>query len=82
MYERDHFNSLSPEEQQAYLDSATLAPPPGVTSNFDNPSNHNPLALAVTIACIIPTITVVVIRTYTKVCVERKVRLEDCEAPA
>ncbi|CAI0648515.1 unnamed protein product [Colletotrichum noveboracense] len=42
--------SLSSDELEALLASPALAPPEGVTPNFDNPPNQNGLAWAVTTA--------------------------------
>ncbi|KFA79682.1 hypothetical protein S40288_09079 [Stachybotrys chartarum IBT 40288] len=41
------FYSLSPEEQEMWLEGPALEPPPGITPNLDNPPNGNALALAV-----------------------------------
>ncbi|KAF4491189.1 hypothetical protein CGGC5_v002569 [Colletotrichum fructicola Nara gc5] len=45
--------SLSSDELEALLASPALAPPEGVTPNFDNPPNQNDLAWAVTTALVL-----------------------------
>ena len=63
--------------KDAILDGPALAPPPGVKPNFVNPDNlaHPGLAvLQLTIATL-----VVLMRTYTKLGVLRKMQAEDCE---
>lgn len=62
----------------AFLDYPALAPPKGVTPNFDNPSNLAAPELAVlqlTLATLF-----VAMRLYTKRFVVKRILAEDCES--
>lgn len=61
----------------AILDAPALAPPPGVTANFENPRNLSHPELAV-LQLVVAT-AVVGMRVYTKLGVVRKMLAEDCE---
>ncbi|KAI2473712.1 hypothetical protein F4781DRAFT_438336 [Annulohypoxylon bovei var. microspora] len=71
------WNSLTPEEREAYLDGPALEPPSGVQPNFINPPNHDGVMIGVVTMCLILATIVVFIRTYSKLFVEKKFRLED-----
>lgn len=59
------------------LDGPALAPPPGVVSNFDNPSNQNGLAMGVLIACASIATVCLLLRIYGRFYLLRKVSAED-----
>ncbi|RMJ10260.1 hypothetical protein CDV36_010106 [Fusarium kuroshium] len=59
------------------LDGPALAPPKGVTSNFVNPPNNNPLALGVFISCCIISTICIILRGYGRVFLLRKVQIEE-----
>lgn len=78
MFEID-FGALSPAEQQALLDGSALAPPDGVTPNFDNPPNKNTMVMAVYGTCLALGTTLVMARVYSVWCSSRKFYISDCE---
>lgn len=61
------------------LASPALAPPDGVTPQFDSPPNQNDLAYGVTTALSVVLTICVLIRLYARVGLERKFGLEDGE---
>ncbi|KAK1855253.1 60s ribosomal protein l36 [Colletotrichum chrysophilum] len=69
--------SLSSDELEALLASPALAPPEGVTPNFDNPPNQNDLAWAVTTACMVIATLCLFLRCYARLWIEKKVRIEE-----
>ncbi|KAI0188221.1 hypothetical protein EV127DRAFT_368553 [Xylaria flabelliformis] len=69
--------SLQPDQQQAILDGPGLAPPPGITPNFENPPNQNLMVLAVLSVALSVATTSVLIRIWAKVVCVGRTRLED-----
>ena len=61
------------------LASPALAPPEGVTPQFDSPPNQNELAYAVTTILSVVLTICVGIRLYARIGLERKFSLEDGE---
>ncbi|KAJ1334072.1 hypothetical protein MN608_04075 [Microdochium nivale] len=68
---------MDPEALAALLASPALAPPPGVTPNFDSPQNQNVLAYAVTsvLSCLLT--LCVAIRLYSRGYLEKGFGVED-----
>lgn len=58
-----------------------LAPPPGVTPDFESPFSLQPYQAVVVAACIILTTVLVGARLYTKARIVRAVVWEDCKDP-
>ncbi|KAH9885698.1 hypothetical protein F4778DRAFT_500096 [Xylariomycetidae sp. FL2044] len=73
----DHFNQLSPEQQEMVLNGPALEPPPGVTSNLEHPPNRNDLAQITNALCLTATCLVALLRVYAKVFCIKKVHMED-----
>ena len=71
------WNSFTAAEKEAFFDGPALEPPPGLESNFDNPTNHNSLVLGVTIACLVLATSSGIIRIYSGVFVKKAVHVED-----
>ncbi|KAF7947622.1 hypothetical protein EAE96_008704 [Botrytis aclada] len=70
------------QSQIELLQGPALTPPPGVTSNFDNPYSLRPAADAVKIVTTILATLAIFIRVYTKWRIIREVHLEDYIAVA
>ncbi|KAF7631423.1 hypothetical protein F9C07_2276778 [Aspergillus flavus] len=68
---------MSPEELDALLAAPALAPPPGVTPNFDNPSRHNDYAWGITTVCMVVATLCLFLRWYVRIWLDRRVRMED-----
>lgn len=73
------FDSLTPAQKLAFLNGAALTPPPGVTPQFIDPPNHNPLSYGIVIAGIALAAMAVIMRLYTRIFCAKKMRVEDCE---
>ncbi|KAH6645399.1 hypothetical protein BKA67DRAFT_111382 [Truncatella angustata] len=73
----DRWNSLTPAQQDAFLNGPALAPPAGVKSNFVDPPNHNATVIGVTTMCVALAAVMVLLRAYSKLCVSKKVNIED-----
>ena len=56
-----------------------LQPPPGVTSDFDNPSDLSSLTIALVTSMSLIILLAVCSRVYTKAIIMRKMTLEDCK---
>ena len=65
-------------DSPGFLDSPALAPPPGVTPNFENPESLRQPELAV-VQLILVTL-VVCMRLFTKKVVVKKMLAEDCKS--
>ena len=78
MEDLHRFPDLSPAEQQAILDGPALTPPQGGSPNLDNPTNRNGTAIAVSVVCLFLLVLSVLIRTYSRLFLVRKWRIEDC----
>lgn len=59
------------------LSGPALAPPEGVTPNFDNPPNGNAVASTSLILMMVISTLCILIRLYGKVYMTRKVHIED-----
>ncbi|KAI0106889.1 hypothetical protein F4814DRAFT_429300 [Daldinia grandis] len=68
---------LPPDQQEAALNSPALPAPDGVTPNFANPSNNNPLAYGVIAACVVVSSICMLIRFYARIFLFKKLKLED-----
>ena len=69
----------SPEELlEARLNGPAMAPPPGLYSNFNDPSNLQVYAIITLTFCMTFSTVAVFVRMYTKIFLIRKVSLEDC----
>lgn len=66
------------------LNGPALAPPPGVTPDFESPPNNNPLAIGVIAACTAVSTICLLLRAYARVWLQRRVQIEEgvCIAPA
>ncbi|KAI0120847.1 hypothetical protein F4776DRAFT_665474 [Hypoxylon sp. NC0597] len=69
--------SLTPEQQNAIWDSPAATAPEGTTSNFEDPTNKNPLGISVTSVCLFLGTVVVLIRAYAKIFCAKRCRIED-----
>jgi hypothetical protein len=56
-----------------------MLPPPGHTSNFDNPEDMHQTVFAVGVATMILTVTALAIRIYTKAVILKEMRAEECK---
>lgn len=70
---------MSSEAITALLALPALAPPEGVTPDFDSPPNQNGLAWAVTTFCMVVATICLFIRAYAKLWVERNAKIEEGE---
>ncbi|KAI1410921.1 hypothetical protein F5Y13DRAFT_191751 [Hypoxylon sp. FL1857] len=77
MINSDTWNSLTPAEQEAYLDGPSIPPPTGVQPDFDNPPNRNGLVIGVTTTCLLLATTFFFIRVYSRIFIEKRARLPD-----
>ncbi|KAI5240562.1 hypothetical protein E4T47_05494 [Aureobasidium subglaciale] len=68
--------SLSPEIR-ALLAAPALAPPAGITADFDNPPNKNYLAWIVTTLCMAFATFSVIVRLYAKVLIMKRPQVEE-----
>ncbi|PYH89516.1 hypothetical protein BO71DRAFT_434746, partial [Aspergillus ellipticus CBS 707.79] len=68
---------MSPEELAALLAAPALAAPDGVTPNFDNPPNRNSYAWGITTVCTIIATSCLCLRSYVRLWLDRKIRVED-----
>ncbi|PGG99347.1 hypothetical protein AJ80_09385 [Polytolypa hystricis UAMH7299] len=59
------------------LDGPALAPPEGVTSNFDNPDNQNELALGVLVTCVAIATFSFLLRAYGRIYLLRRFQIEE-----
>ncbi|KAI1207046.1 uncharacterized protein F4807DRAFT_212163 [Annulohypoxylon truncatum] len=69
--------SLPHDLQEAALNGPALAPPAGVTPNFDNPPNSNGLAYGVIAACVSVATICLLIRGYARLFLFRQLKPED-----
>ena len=75
---RSHFPGLPQAFYDSVLNAPLGRPPNGTVPNFDNPPNRNVEALAVFICLVCLATAAALGRGYAKLCVARKVQLEDC----
>lgn len=59
------------------LNGPALAPPPGVTPDFESPPNNNPLAIGVISACTAVSTICLLLRAYARVWLQRRVQIEE-----
>ncbi|KAI2617909.1 hypothetical protein GGR54DRAFT_607399 [Hypoxylon sp. NC1633] len=71
------YNSLTPDEQQQYLNGPGLDPPPGIESNFDNHPNGNSVLYSTSVACIVVGSVFILLTIYTRIYHTKHVHLED-----
>ncbi|PWY75073.1 hypothetical protein BO70DRAFT_431053 [Aspergillus heteromorphus CBS 117.55] len=69
--------SLSPEELARLLAAPAMPAPDGVTPNFENPPNRNSYAWGITTVCMIIATSCLCLRSYVRLWLDRKVRVED-----
>jgi hypothetical protein len=69
--------SMSPEALAELLAQPALAAPSGVTPEFDNRPNDNTLAWVVTTVCTVVTTICLLLRLFTRVWLDKKVRVEE-----
>ncbi|KAJ5704232.1 hypothetical protein N7493_011370 [Penicillium malachiteum] len=62
------------------LSGPALAPPAGVTSNFDNPPNNNPLAIGVFAKCASVATICILLKAYASLWIAREVQIEGRDA--
>ncbi len=71
--------SPSPGELlEAHLNGPAMAPPPGLHSNFKDPSNLKVYFIITLVFCTTFSTVAVLVRMYTKIFLIRKVLVEDC----
>jgi hypothetical protein len=68
---------LTPEQREAWLEEPAMDPPPGVMSNFINPSSDRKKSLAMITSLLIIVVLVFAVWVYTKVKVQKKWHPED-----
>ncbi|KAH9897411.1 hypothetical protein F4778DRAFT_743489 [Xylariomycetidae sp. FL2044] len=73
----ENFHSLSPSQQEEFLNRAALAPPPGQISNFDDPPVKNGIAHAALAVCLTLTTLAVMTRVCSRVFVIKSTKFED-----
>ncbi|KAK8057875.1 hypothetical protein PG996_011812 [Apiospora saccharicola] len=71
-------SELSPEELAVALEGPALAPPQGITPNFDNPPNQNTLGVGVTALGLVLTTAMLLLRLYVRFIVNRRAHFDDC----
>ncbi|KAK3983773.1 hypothetical protein QBC44DRAFT_338112 [Cladorrhinum sp. PSN332] len=72
----DFFLSLTPEQQEIFLDMSFPAPE-GVVPNLENPPNNNGLAHAILGLTLAISILVILLRAYTRLWILKKIRVQD-----
>lgn len=68
---------MSPEALAELLAAPALPAPAGVTPDFDNPSNRNGLAWIITTFCMVIATMCLLLRGFTRIWLERKIRVEE-----
>ena len=59
------------------LNGPAELPPPGITSNLDNPDNRNELARGILTACTVIATICMLVRVYGRVVLLRKIQIEE-----
>ncbi|KAG8412809.1 hypothetical protein J3458_013245 [Metarhizium acridum] len=72
-----NFPKLPPEVQLKILNGPAMAPPPGVSSNLDDPSNHTVMGIAFGAACVTVASIAIMFHIYCKTKVLKRWRVED-----
>lgn len=75
----DNFFDLPPQAQEQILNGPGLAPPEGTIPNLVDPPNRDGMAIAIAVVCLFLGTMVGVLRAFSRLCVSRKLHLEDCE---
>lgn len=70
----------TPEQLQQLLDGPCALPPPGVESNFANPSNLRHLFVITAVLCLFFSTLALSMRMYAKIYIIRKTEWSDCES--
>lgn len=78
----DFFASLPPEAKEAYLNGPAHVPPHGVVPDFENPQNHNGMAIAVVTTGFIIASALFFVRVYARLFCFKKVHIEDGKLPS
>ncbi|RAL16576.1 uncharacterized protein BO97DRAFT_467884 [Aspergillus homomorphus CBS 101889] len=68
---------MSSDDLATLFAQPALAAPEGVTPNFDNPPNHNSLALGIITVCTVIATLCMCLRIYVRIWLDRSIRLED-----
>ncbi|KAJ4356509.1 uncharacterized protein N0V89_004543 [Didymosphaeria variabile] len=68
---------LTPEEREAWLARPAMDPPPGMISNFENPSSFRSKSLGMITSLLIIVTVVFAVWVYTKTKVQKKLHPED-----
>lgn len=68
---------LPPEQQDQIINGPALAPPDGVTPNFQDPPNQSIIAEVITPILVAIVAILVLLRFCSKVVVQRSVHIED-----
>lgn len=71
---------LPPQQQEAILNGPALQPPAGVDQNLDNPPNNNAIPHAVIPICLFLATLAILVRTYTKIFIVRRINVDDGES--
>ena len=71
-------SKLTPEQLAALLNGPAAKSPDGVY-HLDNPDNQNAMVVGVTIASLVLTTILVLIRAYSRLVMIRRVAFEDCK---
>lgn len=74
----DQLPYLPQAEKNAIVYGPALAPPPGVTADFENPPNNNGLAVGVLAACVAVSSLCLLLRVYVQGVLARRFYPEDC----
>lgn len=75
----DNLFDLPPEVQEQIFNGPALAPPEGTIPNLADPPNRNGMAIAIAVICLLLGTIVGILRVFSRLCVSRKLHLEDCE---
>jgi len=62
------------------LNRPVAPPPPGVIPNFAHPPNEAALAYSASVAALVLSAFFVWFRVFVKLCIVKKVHIEDCKA--
>lgn len=68
---------MPPTSLDELLAAPALAPPEGVTPQFDHPPNRNSLAWGVTTACMVIATICLLLRLYARLWREKKIHVEE-----
>ncbi|KAL0940389.1 60s ribosomal protein l36 [Colletotrichum truncatum] len=71
------FTKLTPEELDAVLEMPAMAPPANEVSNFTNPPNLNPMAVAIMSICVVVVVVCLLARGYARLILQKKVQVQE-----